>query len=152
MRRLDSRHTQTSGFRILMSQMIIYFFNISSNMSNLNRNFIFIQNVRLTYLLPVTPLAYRAVTRVLHDCLSLASFWGVPQLLFAFGGFFGFHCPPPSDYGPSSIPFSLWCQEESCLYNAVRVTSQHMAEPMPTSFEDDCGHVLLLTPVLSRRS
>ena len=36
----------------------------------------------LTYLLPVTPLACRAVTRSLHPCLSLASFWSVPQLLF----------------------------------------------------------------------
>lgn len=36
----------------------------------------------LLFLLPVTPLAYRAVTRALHPCLSLASFWRVPQLLW----------------------------------------------------------------------
>lgn len=35
----------------------------------------------LTYLLPVAPLAHRAVTRALHPCLSPASFWRVPQLL-----------------------------------------------------------------------
>lgn len=61
--------------------------------------------------------------------------------------YFGFNCPPPSVFGPSFLPFSLWCPEKICLYNAVRVHSKYMAKPSPTSSKDDCGHVLLLTPV-----
>lgn len=36
----------------------------------------------LTFLLPVTPLVYMAVTRVIHTFRSLPCFWSVSQLLF----------------------------------------------------------------------
>lgn len=72
-----------------------YFFSTSRNKVGI-----------LIYVLPVTHLAYRTVTRYPHP-------------------------------------------EESCLYtcDAVRVPSKNMAEPIPTSAGDDCGHVLLLTSV-----
>lgn len=100
-----------------------------------------------TYLLFVTPLVYRAVTRGLHLCLLLASFWSMPQLhfssfishpLFAANWLWAF----------LSSVFPPWCPEESCLYIVIWVPSKYMAKPVTTSSDEDCGHVILqLAPV-----
>lgn len=94
------------------------------------------------YLLPVTPLAYRAVMRVLHLCPSLARFWGVFQLLF------GSFILASAVRRQVTLGLPLFCFPSGVQKRAIFITmSESLLRTWPKPSDDDCGHVLLLAPV-----
>lgn len=97
-----------------------------------------------TFLLPVTPLVYRAVTRVIHPFRSLPSFWSVSQLLFCTFILVFTICRQVTS-GLPLLRFPSGAQH--CFLNTVQFPSKYIAKPIPTSSEHSWGHVLLQTTV-----
>ena len=63
---------------------------------------------------PSRQLAYRAATKLLHPCLSLASLWMVPQLWFIFF-IFASAVLRQVDYGRQRFRFPSWVQRIETL-------------------------------------
>lgn len=93
----------------------------------------------LTFLLPVTPLVYRAVTRVIHTFRSLPCFWSVSQLLFCTFILVSTICLQVS-FGLPLLRFPSGAQ--NCFLNTVQFPSKYIAKSIPTSSEHSWGHVL----------
>lgn len=94
--------------------------------------------------LSVTPLVYRAVTRVIHPFRSLPSFWSVSQLLFCTFILVFTICRQVTS-GLPLLRFPAGAQH--CFLNTVQFPSKYIAKPIPTSSEHSWGHVLLQTTV-----
>ena len=85
-------------------------------------------------------LAYRAATKLLHPCLSLASLWRVPQLWFMFF----ISASTVLHRVVSTLPLSLWSPVDCNFGDGVGIHVQHVLDPAPSLSGDGGLHILLL--------
>lgn len=84
----------------------------------------------ITYLLVLTSLANKAVTKVLNPCLSLASVWSMSKLHLFLVGFF---------------LASLFCFPSDVLERAARVPFKYITKSIPTSSDKEFGEILIMS-------
>ena len=100
---------------------------------------------QLTYF-PSHQLAYRAATKLLHPCLSLASLWMMIQLSFFVIISIRFHSSSPGCLRSTMLHLSLWGSADCNFGNGVDILAQHVRNPGPLLPDDDGLHILLLAP------